>query len=45
MRAGEDTAVRIQPDRLEETFATQVDDDSPSYGERQMLTSRLCAWA
>ena len=28
--------MRIQPDRLEETFATQVDDDSPSYGERQM---------
>ena len=28
--------MRIQPDRLEETFATQVDDNSPSYGERQM---------
>lgn len=36
--------VRIQPDRLAETFAALVAIDSPSYGERQMadeLTRRL----
>ena len=36
MRAGEDMDVRIQPDRLAETFAALVAIDSPSYGERQM---------
>lgn len=38
--------VRIQPDRLAETFAALVAIDSPSYGERQMadeLTRRLRA--
>ena len=46
MRAGENMDVRIQPDRLAETFAALVAIDSPSYGERQMadeLTRRLRA--
>ena len=35
-RAGEDTAVRIQPDRLEETLRPRWTTTAPSYGERQM---------